>query len=243
MCDFVAEIHLRSKSSRHHQIVTILEAQGIRQLQKAREILRPKSCLSHHRSYEYYDLTCEKLLCIDCWMNSYAGSIIIVLLFYPHVVTHTLTSTYICLPGHPTSPISDPALMDRMAERVRGLSSRLEARMTEMVEAEQTLSRLVQELDESTEGVLREIGEEFGKLRQMLDRRQTELETKTRELRKSKRFVLQDQMDRVGAVRSNASVKSDRRGGSACIRLRRQRRWSIHLASWVGIWRGTHLRL
>jgi hypothetical protein len=78
--------------------------------------------------------------------------------------------------------------------------------MTEMVEAEQTLSRLVQELDESTEGVLREIGEEFGKLRQMLDRRQTELETKTRELRKSKRFVLQDQMDRVGAVRSNASV-------------------------------------
>ena len=60
--------------------------------------------------------------------------------------------------------------MDQMAERVRGLSSRLEARMTEMVEAEQTLSRLVQELDESTEGVLREIGEEFGKLRQMLDR-------------------------------------------------------------------------
>ena len=96
--------------------------------------------------------------------------------------------------------------MDQMAERVRGLLSRLEARMTEMVEAEQSLSRLVQELDECTEVVLRRIGEEFGTLRQMLDRRQTELETKTRELRKSKRFMLEERMDGLSVLRSNLSL-------------------------------------
>ena len=55
--------------------------------------------------------------------------------------------------------------MDQMAERVRGLLSQLEARMTEMVEAEQSLSRLIQELDACTEVVLGRIAEDFGKLR------------------------------------------------------------------------------
>ena len=198
MCDIVAAGHLRSKASRHHRIVSIQEAQDIKALQKTRQILQPKSCLSHHRPYEYYDLTCEKVACIDCLLKDHAGMIITNISILSSPIIH-----WCCYPGHQTSPISDPALMDQMAERVRGLLSRLEARMTEMVEAEQSLSRLVQELDECTEVVLRRIGEEFGKLRQMLDRRQTELETKTRELRKSKRFMLEEQIDRLSVLRSN----------------------------------------
>ena len=96
--------------------------------------------------------------------------------------------------------------MDQMAERVRGLLSRLEARMTEMVEAEQSLSRLIQELDACTEVVLGRIAEDFGKLRQLLDRRQMELETKTRELRKSKRFMLEEQMSGLSVLRSNVCM-------------------------------------
>ena len=76
MCDFIATIHLRAKATRHHQIVSIQDAQHIATLQKTREILQPKSCLSHHRPYEYYDLTCEKLACIDCLLKDHAGTII-----------------------------------------------------------------------------------------------------------------------------------------------------------------------
>lgn len=165
LCIDASQFHTKTKLTRGHKVVSITEARAFFVANKGPTVIL---CPTHSKEYEYYDETCQAMLCVSCVILD----------------GHT---------GHKCVAIKDASMKKK--EELSEVKNRLVNRKKQLIDGENNLRDILTELEEKYEVIGCKIDIEIRELIKLLEIRRNELLKDLKNLYKSKDKVLFDQLE------------------------------------------------